>query len=420
MKIMKKIKKRIKRIQKKIYKKFPIIRNTGYKIGGIGKKINKNTIIFSCFNGEHYNDSPKQIYEYLLSHDKYKNYKFIWVFKNKKNHLKLNENRNTEVIEKRSKKYRKYLHTAKYWVFNFKIEDYIKPTKDQILIQCWHGTPLKKMGCDLEKYDNALNTLEGIQKKYRIEAEKMSYFISPSKYASERFSSAWNLKAINKENILLEKGYPRNDFLFNYTEDDIAKMKRKIFGYYYLEYEKQIKKKKIILYAPTWRPDQYERGVGYTQECMLDIEKLQKSLGEDYIILFRVHSNIASKFDFKKYDGFIYDVSSIMDINEIYVISDILVTDYSSVLFDYANLQRPMIFFMYDLEHYRDDGNGFYIDIEKELPGKIVKTNEELEKEILRISNEFKYDEKYKKFNEKYNYLDDGDATKRVVEEIFK
>ena len=69
MKIIKKIKKRIKRIQKKIYKKFPIIRNTGYKIGGIGKKINKNTIIFSCFNGEHYNDSPKQIYEYLLSND---------------------------------------------------------------------------------------------------------------------------------------------------------------------------------------------------------------------------------------------------------------------------------------------------------------------------------------------------------------
>ena len=109
-----------------------------------------------------------------------------------------------------------------------------------------------------------------------------------------------------------------------------------------------------------------------------------------------------------------------MDINEIYVISDILVTDYSSVLFDYANLKRPMIFFMYDLEHYRDDGNGFYIDIEKELPGKIVKTNEELEKEIIRISNEFKYDEKYEKFNKKYNYLDDGEATKRVVEEIFK
>jgi len=237
---MNRIKKKLKRIQKKILKKFPIIRKLSYKIGGIGKSIDENTIIFSCFNGEHYNDSPKQIYEYLLSNDKYKKYKFVWVFKNKRNHLHLEENRNTKVIEKKSKKYRKYLHTAKYWVFNFKIEDYIKPTNQQILVQCWHGTPLKKMGCDLEKYDNALNTLEGIQKKYRIEAEKMSYFISPSKYASERFSSAWNLKKVNKENILLEKGYPRNDFLFKYTEKDIEEIKKRIFGYYYLEYERKI------------------------------------------------------------------------------------------------------------------------------------------------------------------------------------
>ena len=114
-----------------------------------------------------------------------------------------------------------------------------------------------------------------------------------------------------------------------------------------------------------------------------------------------------------------YNVSNIDDINELYIITDLLITDYSSVFFDFANLKRPMLFYMYDLEHYRDKSNGFYIDL-NELPGKIVKTQDELEVEIEKIDRDFKYDEKYKKFNEKYNYLDDGNASKRVVEKIIK
>ena len=79
-----------------------------------------------------------------------------------------------------------------------------------------------------------------------------------------------------------------------------------------------------------------------------------------------------------------------------------------------------MIFYMYDLEYYRDESNGFYFDVEKELPGKIVKTDDDLINEILRVTKDFKYDERYKKFNDKYNYLDDGNASKRVIEEVIK
>ena len=126
---------------------------------------------------------------------------------------------------------------------------------------------------------------------------------------------------------------------------------------------------------------------------------------------------IANVFDFEKYKGFVYNVSEIDDVNELYIITDVLITDYSSVFFDYANLKRPMIFYMYDLEHYRDKSNGFYIDLD-ELPGNIVETQEDLEKEILALDKNFVYDEKYKKFNEKYNYLDDGNASMRVVNKI--
>ena len=397
-------------IIRKLYNCFKLII---YKIQTLGIKVEDKTIMFSCFNGKSYACSPKAIYEYMLNDEKYKQYRFIWTFKQLEKYNDIfSKNENTVLVEFGTKKYKKYLAKSKYWIFNSKTDDYLKPKKNQVYVQCWHGTPLKRLGYDLNHFDNVLNTKNEMKKRFKIEAKKISYFISPSKYATEKFISAWNLKEIKKESIIIEEGYPRNDFLFNYTENDVEKIKTNIFG------DSTFKNKKIILYAPTFRADQHDAKLGYTYNQQIDFDKMKNELGNEYIILFRPHYFIANQFDFKKYEGFIYDVSQIDDINQLYIISDILITDYSSVFFDYANLKRPIIFYMYDLEHYRDKSNGFYIDIEKELPGKIVKNNEDLMTEIKRISNEFEYNEKYKEFNEKYNYLDDGQASKRVVEKI--
>ena len=416
--------KKIKTLAMNLSKKSKIFRNLArkgmytlkrikYVVTGAKKQIDNKTILFSCFNGKSYSCSPKAIYEYMSSDKKYRDYKFIWFFNDVKKYDFLNKNRNTKVVLNKSKEYEKYLQTAKYWVFNFKIADYIKPKKNQVFLQCWHGTPLKRLGCDLTHFDNQLNTAKEMKKRYKIEAEKFSYFISPSKYCTEKFTSAWNLKEIGKENIIIEKGYPRNDFLFNYTSQDVVNIKKKILG-------EDIQSKKIILYAPTYRANQHQSGVGYVYKEEADFTKMREKLGNDYLILFRPHYFVANSFDFEKYRGFVYNVSDVDDINELYIISDILVTDYSSVFFDYANLKRPMIFYMYDLEYYRDKSNGFYFDVEEELPGKIVKTDDDLIDEIIRISKEFKYDEKYKRFNDKFNYLDDGKASKRVIEEVIK
>lgn len=414
--------KSLKRIALKLSEKSVIVRNIlrktlnllkkiSYKITTLGVKIDNKIIIFCSFNGKSYSCSPKAIYEYMIKDEKFKEFKYIWAFKDINQHEELSKNKNTYLVNMDSKQYKKYLATAKYWIFNYKIPDYLYPKKEQVFIQCWHGTPLKRLGCDLIHFDNILNTMKGMKKRYKIEASKFSYFLSPSKFASEKFISAWNLKEIGKENIIVEKGYPRNDFLFNYTDADVSKIKEKLG----IENEKR----KIILYAPTYRSNQHETGVGYTYKEEIDFEHLREKFGNEYIVLFRPHYFIANVFDFEKYKGFVYDVSKIDDINELYIITDLLITDYSSVFFDYANLKRPMIFYMYDLEHYRDKSNGFYIDL-AELPGKITETQEELEEEIERIAKDFKYDEKYKKFNEKYNYLDDGNASKRVVEEVIK
>ena len=409
------ISKKNKTFRKIARKTMFIIKRTKYNINGLNKKTDPKIVLFSCFNGKSYTCSPKAIYEYMLSDSKYKDYQFIWFFKpeevNKYDFL--NKNRNTKVVSKNSKDYEKYLHIGKYWFFNFKIADYIMPKKDQVFTQCWHGTPLKRLGFDLTHYDNQLNTVKEMRKRYKVETEKFSYFISPSAYASGVFRSAWNLKEFGKNDIIIEKGYPRNDFLFKYTENDVSEIKKRILG-------EDIKDKKIILYAPTYRANQHESGVGYVYKEEVDFEKMREKLGDEFIILFRPHYFVASVFNFDKYKGFVYNASDVDDINDLYVISDILITDYSSVFFDYANLKRPMIFYMYDLDYYRDESNGFYFDVEENLPGKIVKTDDDLIDEIIRISKEFKYDKKYEEFNKKFNYLDDGEASKRVVETVIK
>lgn len=380
-----------------------------YKIRGFGQKTDEHMILFSSFNGKSYADSPKAIYKYILNDDKYKDYKLVWVFKEIDKYKYLEENENTIIIKQGTKEHEQYLAKAKYWFCNHRVLDHQYPKKNQVYVQCWHGTPLKKLGFDLTKTDNALNTLSEMQYRYNIDAKKFKYMLSPSKFATEKFISAFNLKKLKKEKCVVEKGYPRNDFLKNYTEDNVKEIKEKL----------GINKsnKKIILYAPTWRDNQHEAGIGYTYKTELDFGELQSELGQDYIILFRAHYFVANKFDFEKYKGFVYNVSDIDDINELYVISDMLITDYSSVFFDYANLKRPIIYYMYDFDMYKNDMRGFYINL-NELPGNIVKTEKELIDQIKNTAINFKYNEKYERFNKRYNYLDDGSASKRVIQNI--
>lgn len=397
-------------ILRKIFRKCLFIyRYIRYKIRGLGKKVDNKMIIFCSFNGKTYSDSPKALYKYMINNIEYSDYKYVWAFKKPEKYEELEKNKNTIVIKQGTGEYEKYLLKSKYWIFNYRVADHQYPKKNQVFLQCWHGTPLKRLGYDIDNSDNVLNTKKEIRYKYRTDAKKFKYLLSPSKFASEKFISAWNLKKAKKEDCILEVGYPRNDFLSNYTEKNIEEIKQKLC----------IDKinKKIILYAPTWRDNQHTSGIGYTYKTEIDFDLLQENLGQDYIILFRAHYLVANEFDFEKYKGFIYDVSKVDDINELYIISDILITDYSSVFFDFANLKRPIIYYMYDFDQYKNEMRGFYIDL-NELPGNIVKTEKDLIEEIKNVDNNFKYNEKYKKFNNEYNYLDDGNASRRVVEKI--
>lgn len=124
--------------------------------------------------------------------------------------------------------------------------------------------------------------------------------------------------------------------------------------------------------------------------------------------------------DLSMYEEFAKDVSSYEDIRELYLISDILITDYSSVFFDYGNLKRPMIFFTYDIDNYRDQLRGFYFDFEKEAPGPLVKTTSEVLKEIKLIEDGKKLDESFEPFFNRFCYLENGDSSMQVVKKVLK
>lgn len=372
-------------------------------------KVEPNVILFCSFDGRSYSDSPRAIYEYMLAHSEYDKYTFIWAFRDPYRYKDILDNPRTYIIQSGTASYEEQLAKSKYWVFNYRVADHIYPKNDQVYVQLWHGTPLKKLGYDISISDNAMNSKKEIRSKYDTDANKFNFLLAPSEFAKEKFISAWNLIEKGKENCVIVEGYPRNDYLINHKSEDRDKIKRELG----IPVDK-----KVILYAPTWRDNQHNSKLGYVYTTEVDFDLLKQELADDYIIVFRAHYLVANSFDFEKYNGFIFDASRINDINSLYVASDMLITDYSSVFFDYANLDRPMLFYMYDYEKYASQIRGFYMDV-NELPGPIVKTSAEL---INCIKNSDKIlkdnKEKYAKFKAKYTYLDDGMSSKRVAEII--
>ena len=374
----------------------------------ITQQTDEKLILFESFFAKKYADSPRAIYEALLRDPAYSDFRFVWVFREadleKKEPLVANER--TTVVKHHTRECWMTYGRAKYWVLNSRVASFIEKRPDQVFIQTWHGTPLKRLGFDIKKGNNVKISKEELSQHYLDNARKCDYFISPSRFCTEVFTTAFGFDQLGMEDKLIETGYPRNDDLFRWKKEDVEGFKKElgIPG-----------DKKILLYAPTWRDNQYELGLGYTFDAVGHIEKLIQALPEDYIILVRLHYFIANEIDLTKYTGKAYDFSDYEDINVLYAVADVLMTDYSSVFFDYANLHRPILFYMYDLEMYKNEMRDFYIDLE-ELPGPILQTQEEVIEAISNLKEiEEKYRDKYRAFNARFNYLDDENASMRVI-----
>lgn len=365
-------------------------------------KTNKNTALFISYLGKGYLCNPKYIHQEMMNYPELQDMTFVWALKDTSTKIK-----GAKVVKYNSPKYFYYLAKSKFWIVNCKLPEYVKKKKDQIYIQTWHGTCLKRLAHDIETKEDITFYRTGMSRdemtrSYDVDVAKYNYIISPNTFTSEKYISAFKVD-VSK---IREYGYPRNDYLVNLKESTISALKTK----YNIPQDK-----KVILYSPTWRDNHFnEKGYVFRLEC--NFKKWKEQLGEEYIVLFKPHYLISNKFNNAGLEDFLYCIDENKDINELYAISDLLITDYSSVFFDYTILDRPVIFYMYDLENYKENLRGFYLDIYTELPGEIVKDEDDLLNLIN--SNDFYNREKMNSFRNRFHSFENGNASKTVIEKL--
>ncbi len=369
------------------------------------ENVDEKTVVFESFGGKNYSDSPKYIYEYMRHHYPELNYK--WVF----SEPEVNQvPGNAQKVKKNSKAYYQAYSDAKFWVSNARVPLFLNKKPNQVYIQTWHGTPLKRLANDMKVVRMPGTTTALYKRNFHKEASRWDYLVSPNHYSSEIFRTAFWMPPEK----ILEIGYPRNDILVNRADDE--------------ELQKEIKEelnipegKKIIMYAPTWRDDEYIKKGKYTFELKIDLPRLQKELGDDYVILLRMHYLIANALDLNGYEDFAIDVSNYNDISRLYLISDCLITDYSSVMFDYGILKRPQFFFAYDIEKYDKNLRGFYIDYHKDLPGPIHTEPGELIEGLKNIDHVAQtYDKQINAFYNRFCAIENGRAAQYIGDMIYE
>lgn len=363
------------------------------------RPVKDNWVFCESFFGKNYSDSPKYVYEYVAKNYPGK-FRFIWVIDKEHTIIPYKHTK----VKRFSIRYVYYLARCKYYIFNGRQPEWIRKRKGNIFLQTWHGTPLKRLVFDMEDINSATPRYK---KQTYKQSRSWDYLIAANQYSSDIFRRCF---MYNKK--MLETGYPRNDIMHYEDKDQIAQRLKEKLGI--------PKDKKTILYAPTWRDDEYYTKGQYKFTLKLDLKLMKEKMGNNYVILLRTHYFIADSLDVTGLEGFAFNFSKYDDISELYLISDYLITDYSSVFFDYANLMRPMLFFTYDLEKYRDILRGFYIDIEEELPGPLLYTTEEIVTAFDNIDQiQEKYKNKYDLFYKKFCSWEDGQASRRVANAVF-
>ncbi|MFF5842053.1 CDP-glycerol glycerophosphotransferase family protein [Streptomyces massasporeus] len=306
----------------------------------------------------------------------------------------------TDHVVPGSRRYWEVLATAKYLVNNVNFPNAVVKRPDAIHVQTHHGTPLKRMGIDQMAFPAAAQGLDFQALLERI--DKWDFSVSANSHTTRMWERAYPSRYVS-----LDHGYPRNDVYYTAGAGDIRRVRDRL-GI--------APGRRAVLYAPTHRD--YE--AGWTPR--LDLAALSDRLGEDTVLLVRGHyfyGGAASPLTNLRRTGRIIDVSSYDPVEELCLAADVLVTDYSSIMFDYANLDRPIVIHADDWETYRTT-RGVYFDLMAEAPGPVARTQQELT-EIL--TTEAWRDEGAAKtraaFRRRFCEYDDGRAAERVVRRVF-
>ncbi len=348
--------------------------------------IKKNKIVFVNFSGKGYGDNPKYIAEEILK-DK-KEYQLVWLTKNFSDASFPKEIKRIKMFSIKSFY---ELATAKIWINNSRFDQFVVKRKKQFYIQTWHGgLALKRI-----EYDAEDKLSEYYRKVMKKDNRNINLMLSNSDFCTNMYK-----KGFKYHGRILEVGSPRNDILVNKQEE----LKSKIIDFY------NIKEEKILLYAPTFRKS-YDKNP-YDIDFIKLKQKLEENTNKTWRIMIRLHPRIADATNLINGPKELINASNYSDIQELIASCDLLITDYSSTMFEAMIANKPVMLYTNDIENYKKE-RGTYFKLE-ELPFPITQNNQEIF-EVLKNSNLEKIKEQYNIFKEKVGLKETGQASKRVV-----
>lgn len=354
--------------------------------------IKKNRIVLSSFYGKGYGDNPKYIAEQLYEMDN--SLDLIWVVESSEKIASLPNY--IKPCVRGSMQYYYYMNTAKVWVDNCR-SHFLNKKRKQKYLQTWHGFALKRIEKDVEDSLSQQYVRTAVHDSDMIDA-----IVSDSRHMTNIYK-----KSFWYNGRVYEWGAPRNDILITSHKNGI--IRKKVCEIYGLSNEC-----KFVIYAPTFRSN---RSLDYYKmDFSRVINACERKFGGEFVVLVRLHPNIADKsYELGLNGSTAIDASGYPDIQELLAVSDVAISDYSSIMFDFATTNKPCFQFSTDIEDYLKDRN-FYFQLDK-LPFPLAKSNDELEQIILNF-NQYNYAEEISKFFSEVKMVRDGDASKKSAELI--
>ena len=372
----------------------------------INEPVQQDTILYESRDGKSLTDSPFAIFNYLLKQDIEKKYTHIWSIQSSDEMTyfmaRFKDLSNVLFVERNSEEYLKWLAKAEYLINNATFQSFVTIKDEQTYINTWHGTPLKTMGFDIPGNPNGARNV--VRNFFMADV-----LISPNEHTTNMFLDSYRLRH-NYQGVILEGGYPRMDATFNNNHDTIIRTL----------HERGVALdlgKKILLYTPTCKSGE----VAYTEQELRQIisetSVLRETFGDTYNILIKVHPFIYDKA--KKEESILpYLIPDGIDTNALLALVDCLVTDYSSIFFDYLVTDKPIVFYCWDDDLYSHE-RGKYFDYD-ELPGPVAFNLDELMtilKELPKKMEETRWN--YERFKRLYVPYEDGQVTQRYVDYLF-
>ncbi|MFI0238874.1 CDP-glycerol glycerophosphotransferase family protein [Streptomyces sp. NPDC016845] len=363
--------------------------------------VSRGTVVFESHMGKCYGDSPRALHEELRGLEKSHGLRAVWSYATSPDGFPAD----ARLVRRWSWRYLWALARAEYWVDNQGFPQALTKPRETTYLQTWHGSAYKRMG-----HDEIRHKTRNAPQRARLDraVSRFDHFLVRSEHDVHTLARAYRIP----EERLLRVGYPRNDRLVAARERD--------------EREGRLPRpapaaalgipdhRTVVLYAPTFRGDPKSR----TVRLPLDVRAFADAFGDTHVLLVRAHYLEAAALP-PTPPGSVIDVSAHHDVSELLCLADVLVTDYSSIMFDYALLDRPILHFAPDLDAYAAE-RGSYFDLRARAGGPVVDTQDELHRTLAGIKKTDRaWQERRRAFAAEFGSYDDGGAARAVVDALF-